>query len=164
MKTKFSISGYAAIKKKDAPVVVRELKRIEREAGVITPTVIVQYAKPKSSPLHKYFEWSDTVAAEKYREWQARTIINSVQVTITGRSGDTTVRAFVNVSPCEDVGVNDEIVGRGYISVQKVARNTGYKSQVVRYAYNQLVSWKSKFGNFKEFFSVARAIDDIKIG
>lgn len=163
MKTKYSRLGNpVGVKPKDVPVIVRELKRIEKNQGVITPGVVVKSAENKTSALHRFFTWDDTVAAAEYRNWQARALIGCVQVTITGKDGeDVSVRAFVNVSPREEAYGDDMIGGRGYISVEKSARNTSYHSQVLEYAKNQLVSWKRKFGSYREFAEVSAAIDRV---
>jgi hypothetical protein len=41
----------------------------------VTPHQLLEVATPKSSPIHKYFDWNDESAAHKYRLDQARGII-----------------------------------------------------------------------------------------
>ena len=38
----------------------------------LTAREIVEEARKKNSPLHDFFEWDDSIAAEKYRLAQAR--------------------------------------------------------------------------------------------
>ena len=52
------------------------------EDGQLTPQALVAAAKPKSSPLHALFDWSDKRAAAKYRLVQARRIIRRHEFTI----------------------------------------------------------------------------------
>ena len=47
-------------------------------AGKLTPAALVDLNRPEDAPLHNAFEWRDDVAAEKYRESQARYIILSL--------------------------------------------------------------------------------------
>lgn len=42
----------------------------------ITPQEMIEKARNEQSELHKCFEWNDTVAAEKYRLQQARTVLS----------------------------------------------------------------------------------------
>lgn len=42
----------------------------------ITPQEMIEKARDEQSELHKCFEWNDTVAAEKYRLQQARTVLS----------------------------------------------------------------------------------------
>lgn len=162
MKTSVTTNN-VKVRKSDAKVVCSILKRIERDSGIITPALVVEAARNKKSPLFKYFDWNDTAAAAKWREHQARLLICSVQVTIKDSGGnETSVRAFVNVSPSENE-VDDVIGGRGYMSAERSGRSENYQQQVLRYAYQQLVGWRKRFGGFKEFFEVAEKIDAVKV-
>ena len=63
-----------------AQVAGEELERIHQRDGKITPTAVVEDARPEDAPLHPCFEWRDDVAAEKYREEQARCLIRTVVI------------------------------------------------------------------------------------
>lgn len=152
--------GDVSIKSRDLKPVVKALKAIEAKQTVVTPRAVVEAARPKFSPLHRYFEWSDTKAARLYREVQAGRLIRAVSVTFIGDDNkECTVRAFVNVRPSEDEA--DVIGEQGYISAERSAKSVGYKQQVLEYAKQQLVVWRKKFGSYAEFYSVAKAIDEL---
>lgn len=55
----------------------------QKKGGKLTPKELVEAARDVNSPLHDEFEWNDTKAAQKYREWQARYIISSIEVKLT---------------------------------------------------------------------------------
>ena len=63
-----------------AQVAGEELARIQAEAGQLTAALVVDKARPVTSPLHAAFEWNDHVAAEYHREHQARNLIRSVEI------------------------------------------------------------------------------------
>lgn len=67
---------YAAMKAK-----LEELTR--KASGNLTPSAVLAEARKKTSVLHRMFEWNDTKAAEKYRLFQARELIASVQYVYT---------------------------------------------------------------------------------
>ena len=52
-----------------------------KNAGSLTDDAIVESAKQKSSPIHKFFEWDDSVASMEYRRMQARQLIRCLEVT-----------------------------------------------------------------------------------
>lgn len=161
MKTKYTAT--TRVNRKELPVVVKALRAIEREAGAITPALVVAMAESPDHPLHKYFTWDDTEAAKRYRDEQARKLIQSVNVVFTDSGGEQrTVRAFVNVKPDEEE-TDDAIGGQGYISVQRATKSGSYQQQVVQYAHAQLQTWNAKFGTFKEFFEVSKAITEVKV-
>lgn len=55
-----------------------DAQKVYEEIGdnQIVPQEMVDMARDENSELHKCFEWNDTVAAEKYRLQQARTILS----------------------------------------------------------------------------------------
>ena len=52
-----------------------ELTRIYKRDKCVQASVVVQEAKPKSSPIHDEFTWSDKEAGHQYRLGQARQMI-----------------------------------------------------------------------------------------
>jgi hypothetical protein len=147
---------------KQSEVVGKELSLIQKEHSVITPKVVVESARPKDSPLHQYFEWDNSEAAEKYREWQARFLICSVYIIASDEKDAQAIRAFVNVLE-EDKGDLEDpfITGRGYVAITSMATRQSYQIQVLDYARAQLLGWRKRFGNYKEFFGVVSAIDQL---
>ena len=48
------------------------------DAKILTPKNLVDEARPEDSPLHPEFDWDDSIAAEKWREEQARQVIKTI--------------------------------------------------------------------------------------
>jgi len=64
---------------KDEEEVITELKCMAvKRSGILTPSAVVDEARPEDSPLHAAFEWDDSIAAEKYRLEQARRLLRQV--------------------------------------------------------------------------------------
>lgn len=81
----------------DANKAGAELERIYEESGSLEPSQVVEASRPKKAPLHGCFEWDDEVAAEKYRESQARHIIRNITVVDETDEEQEPIRAFVSV-------------------------------------------------------------------
>lgn len=143
------------------------LQAIEKKFGCVTPDVVVKAATPSDSPLHKFFEWDDNAAAVKYRLWQARQLIAKVYVIDNDRPEIGPVRAFVNMElpPLVDEEEADESQAnqRAYMSIKRLKGQQDFSSQLLGYAYAQLVGWKKRFGNYKQFLGVAKEIEKIKV-
>ena len=74
----------------------QHLEEVRRKAGSITARSVVTYASDPDSPLHGYFEWNDSVAAQKHREQQARILIQRVTVVYEDQYGaEQPIRAYV---------------------------------------------------------------------
>lgn len=73
----------------------KELDKLYKKHGKLTADLIVKEAKKISSPLHQFFEWDNTKAAEQWRKQQARIIIHQVKVVTEERR--THVREYIRV-------------------------------------------------------------------
>jgi hypothetical protein len=148
----------SGISRKDTKVVITELKKIEAAEGLIRPGSVVEAARAEDSPLHKFFEWDNTKAAENYRQWQARQLVASVYVRNANSETGIPVRAFVNVQ------IDSDEPGKpmqGYLSQGTMIKNPGLEQQVLRYAKEQLLAWRRRFGGYADFYGVALAIDEL---
>lgn len=68
--------------------------------GKLTGHDLVEVSRPEDAPLHCEFEWDDAVAAEKYREKQARNMIQHLVVEkneANGEAGEYPKRVFFNI-------------------------------------------------------------------
>lgn len=76
------------------------LKVVRRQYGSITPAHIVDFARSTKSPLHRFFEWDNTKAAERYRLDQARGMVQRVRLrmVVQGRRTAVPVRVYTSVT------------------------------------------------------------------
>ncbi len=80
----------------------------------LTARKVLEDARAASSPLHRFFDWDDSRAAEKYRLQQARELIVSFVVLPTPASAP--VAEFVSL-------VSDRAGGGGYRQMVDVCNN-----------------------------------------
>jgi hypothetical protein len=66
----------------------RELERIRKAKGDLTPNDVLAAAQDKKAELHKPFEWDDVKAAVGYRLLQARRLVRAVFVVKADRTAD----------------------------------------------------------------------------
>lgn len=74
----------------------REIERINAEHGDLTADILLNEARSDSSIFHKYFNWNDAEAAEKYRLQQARFLLNNIHVNVIS-DGDSRMVAVYEV-------------------------------------------------------------------
>ena len=70
------------VREKKSVVIEQELDRLVEEHGTITPQMVLEEGRDSKSPLHKFFEWDDTKAAEKYRLAQAYAMIQATKFVV----------------------------------------------------------------------------------
>lgn len=80
-----------------ARAVVEALLRIYERAGALRAEDVVEEARSAKSPLHDWFEWDDSVAAEQYRLQQARQLVREIRVERVSDGAAATEHVFVNV-------------------------------------------------------------------
>lgn len=123
-----------------------------RLGGQVTPQELLNHARESNNPLHDGFEWDDGKAAEAHRIEQAGHILRClvVSVKVTEESEPAAVRAFVNVIKAER---------RGYVSLAHAMSDAEMRAQVVSRAWQELMQWRTKYGEYKELARIALAID-----
>ena len=159
MRYKYEAAENGVLNDAQAKVVGKELTRIERAEGCITPESVVTAAGDESSPMHEHFTWEDDEAARMYRLEEARRLIRSVKVTIINREAPP-VRAFVSVSSSDG---ERRFSGRGYMSTRRALSSEEYRTQVLQTAHSELMSWKRRYEHLREFSEVLGAIEGVQI-
>lgn len=145
---------------------VSELRSIYQRDGAVTPPAVVEAARPKGSPLHGEFEWSNAEAARLYREEQARHLMRSLVVVYKKPDGTKTepVRAFVKVVPSADDPEMDEAVAdlmkpHVYVPVRTVVEEHVLRRRWKMQALSALQSWRRQYRDITEFAAIFDQID-----
>jgi hypothetical protein len=89
---------------------------------------MVDYARNNpQSELHKLFEWNDTIAAEKYRNQQAKDILRFLKITVvddeTKDKEKTLVRYFVSTGKHDGTYKKTETVFKNATEADRVLEN-----------------------------------------
>jgi hypothetical protein len=124
-----------------APAAAKAIRETyARTGGSGMAPVVVEDAKDPSSPLHRYFEWDDTAAAQAYRIEQAEALIRRVRVWVLPSEPDSkpiAVRAYVASrdlrEAAEDLGDTEvsESPAGSYLALEEVAGQTAYEAALL---------------------------------
>lgn len=127
---------------------VREITRIQQRDGGATPAALVEESRPPMAPLHTAFEWDDSVAAEQYRQEQARQVIRAVVLVPEPEKREQTpvVRAFVSIA--NPAGPNPQ--SRMYKPVLAVLENPAEADELKRRLRNDLLRLRQRYLNIIE--------------
>ena len=119
---------------------------------LLTPKIIVEDARPTDAILHPAFEWADPVAAELYREWQARALVKSIRIVqIEDSQPCAPHRAFINVIT--------SAASRGYMTSAQVMSDEVLREQVLLRAKSDLKAWRARYKDLEELAGIYQAID-----
>ena len=130
---------------------LKELERLtDINNGDLTPDIVLEAARPETSPLHKHFEWDDSVAAEAWRKDQARTLIQSYKLHIVDERGERIVRYYTNVV------IQD---AHAYRRTEDVVRIDALREQRRLTIIRDLNRIRAELVTFDSFAGAAEAID-----
>ncbi len=136
----------------DPEVAWEEIRSIgESNGGLATAEAIVEASRSENALFHRYFEWDDSIAAEKHREAQARTLVGSIQVRYSQSPGVET-RAF-------EITVQKDV--RGYAPVDIILANPDERALLLQRAFAELASFKRRYTALSELSGVLLQIDDL---
>ena len=122
--------------------------------GELTAKNLVDVSRPEIAPLHNSFDWDDAVAAESWRQEQARQIIRSlVVVSDVGESNRDPVRAFFSI----------QISDPKFESLEVIIRNEDKYANLLKTALRELISIQRKYAQIKELATVNEAIDQLRL-
>ena len=122
--------------------------------GKLTPHDVVRAAKSEDSPLHDYFEWDDSIAANKFRLEQARYLLRTIEIVIEYKKQSQKERMFFNIKISKSE--------QAYVPVQVIAKDEALRQQVIQQALDELISWQTKYKRYKELGKIFGAIEDIQ--
>lgn len=155
------------------PEILDALERVRarnRKRRLVPEEVIVA-AREESNPLHGMFTWEDGVAAEQWRLFEARKIIQAVvtvlqlpkhlRTPIRGRVSPPEVRHFVSLRRDRAGGG-----GGGYRTMADVMSASDLREELLAEALRELKTFREKYGTLKELASVFEAAEKVeeKIG
>jgi len=122
-----------------------EIERIYEENGGLDAATVVNVSRPEDAVLHPCFEWRDPIAAEKWREHQARGLMCCiVTVSPTKNGGTSTTRAFYHVS-------------KSYTPVEVVLKTLDKEEELRKSALRELIAYHQKY---KVISELAPVIED----
>lgn len=119
------------------------------DEGRLTAKDLLDESRPVDAPLHDEFEWDDGLAAESWREHQARNIINSLLI-VPEKSEP--VRGFFKIEQAE----------RNYHSVTAILSRKDTAQRLFDNAMRELVAFQRKYHALEQFNEVWQAIANIQ--
>lgn len=137
--------------KADANVAGKQCEELEKTVG-LTAKNLLDANRDENAPLHNEFEWRDSIAAEKYRENQARHIIACLCVraeTTTGEQSEP-VRAFLTTT-----------LEPEYKSLNVILRSANSHYAMLAMALRELKAFQNKYkmlSELKPLFDVMEGI------
>jgi hypothetical protein len=140
-------------KEADAQRIGEALTEIKQKTkGRCNSKTVLGFARDRKHYLHKFFEWNNSVAAEKYRQEQARELMSCVDIVEGKGKKEKRLPAFVSLI---DRG------GRGYHTVQEVLDSEHLQDLALRQAEADLESYERRLAVFHEICDAIRTAREL---
>lgn len=128
-----------------------ELEELQRKHVNVSPRLVLDFARDKNTELHRHFEWSDDIAAERYRLYQAAGLIR-LYVVIRGE-GEQPVRGLVSI-------IQDRKSCAGiYRHIDDVMSDTKLRANLLETALMELRALRRKYEGLRDLAAVWESID-----
>lgn len=137
------------------------LRVVAKHDDKAAPRALLDSARNPSSPLHSFFTWEDSDAAERYRLAQAGALFRRVKLTIVRADPErrevmfSAVRAVTSV-PADRSKSGSESYGRTSVVMSDEQR----RASVLRGIVRDLVGLRNKYATYSELHDVWVTIDD----
>lgn len=140
-------------------IVEKELRRIQKKHGALTPPVIVEESRPENAVLHHRFTWDDNEAAHQYRLWQARQIVQVV--TFLHPQMDTPVRSFQSVTMEAKDEEDQTYSTRIYVDTKEAFKNPALRAQILERAHREAADFAVRYKSFVELAEIISVIQRV---
>lgn len=157
------------ISETDAAAIGKALLALEQQHGRHpTAREIVEYARPKRSPIHHLFEWDIAEAAMKHWLATAGYIMRAVRIEFVKDGREWSVPGTRNIKvEYVDSGGEKEF-RREYIPTNRVVLVNDHKAQAIQQLQDHLESAKAiyeqfqQYAGFEQFSGVMKEIKKLK--
>lgn len=141
----------------EAAIVGQHIEMLrQRCKGELTPEDILDDAKNDNSPLHSFFEWSDSEAAKQYRLQQARGLIRAVvAIYVSDDKPAVRQRAYVNIKAAGEP--------QHYREITHAMSQTKTRDIVLNKAMAELIGWRNRYRDLKAFADLFDQIDQLRL-
>jgi hypothetical protein len=138
-------------------VIDEALLALVRETGTLTTDLLLERAEDPRHPLHRYFEWDDSVAAKKYRQAQALAMIQANKVVATLIEQRKNAPALV-VGAYEVRGLVSPFRGEGFRMRTDALVEPDLRAAMIEKKYAVLRAWVRETVDIEELALMRQAI------
>ena len=132
--------------------VVGELcEKLEASEDGLTPKTFVEASRDPKSPTHSMLEWNNKIAAEKYREEQARKIIMNIRIVKEEADSGYPDRGFVVVHEGKSA----------YTTIQKALSNDEWREHLMQDAKRDMECFIAKYRRLTELTGVVAEMEKV---
>jgi hypothetical protein len=146
--------------------VERELVRaalhaiVERNNGVLNPTLVLDAARNEAHVLHRFFEWDDGAAADAYRLAQVGALVRRVRFPVV-RANAATREVTISTTRGYQSRPSMRRAAGGYERIDTILADTEKRAELVANVLRELIAYRKRYAEISELQAVWIAVDDV---
>ena len=148
-----------SVHKVSADIAGRVCQELENTEEGLTPKRLVDVSRPEDAPMHKEFEWNDSVAAEKYRENQAYKVIKDLIVVKTDAGKERELNLIEDAPDRAFVSTGEN--AHKYVSLYTALTNESWRDSLLESAKRDMMAFKAKYHRLTQLSKIIEDIDEI---
>ncbi len=144
---------------KKSAVVDRELGKLYEKEGSLSPALILARAKSPKNALHKFFEWDDSKAGEKFRIIQANEMLMASRyiALLNGLKNETSEGSIAVSAPAVRRFL-PSLRGQGFKMRNEVLDESKTRNAFISKKKSELLSWVRSVVDIEEFAKLRQVI------
>jgi len=136
------------------PVQAAKVMNELADANELDAANLVRVSEPEDAPLHDEFDWDDEQAAGRWREHQARHLINClVQYDENEDRAQQPVRVYFQV----------EEASSNYEKLDVIVRSEDKAKKLLKQALNELIAYKRKYAALLQQCDAVKEMDSLQL-
>lgn len=148
----------AKVRERKQVVVDREFDKLYAKHKTITTDLVLKAARDAKHPLHSFFEWDDTVAAEKYRQHQALQLIMASKMVVVLEQARNAPPQVVGASRPEVRRLVSGFRGEGFKMRNEALSDTEQRTVIVERYKSRLRGWCESTVDIPELSEIREAV------
>lgn len=139
-------------------VVDRELTKLIKKHKTLNEEIVLEEAKRPSSPLHDFFEWDDSIAANNYRRQQAMALILASKMVVVLQENNGRPPTVAHAEKPEVRRLVNAFRGEGFKLRTDALANDGMRTALVEKYKGKLRGWCHEAVDIEELQDLRNAI------
>ena len=146
------------VREKKQVVVDRELNALYKKHGTVTEDIVIEAARKDSHPLHRYFEWDDSVAAQHWRKSQALSLIMASKMVVVLQKNTGAAPNVVRADQPEVRRLVSAFRGEGFKLRKDALADDGQRAAIIEKHKSRLRGWCRETIDIQELGGLRLAI------
>jgi len=146
----------------DAGKVVDKLTSIYQKHGSLTPELVYEEGKRKTSPLYSFFEHDADRALQILNLDRARRVVSDIIIDVERDDGKIVpARAFMHINMPSEVEDDSSESIRSYVPIARVMADDDLRSNQVQRAWREFHVWRARWAFLGELDPLFKAAERI---